>query len=229
MGAKIETYLDCRYSQFSWEESMLARNRKKLTIYPPQGNTPPWINPAKAKYGQFDRQRASRYFKVTDMVPPPFFPPVTILVYPPFPPLSPPSGWIQVSSLPQRVATYLKANYPRDRFEKTFLLYWTYMFYRHIDLSKPENMMALLREEKYSDVEIETIMKGAQTPEGKKALADRTKEALDRGAFGAPWFWVTNAQGKAGPFFGSDRFHYMWQFLGIPFQDVEIIANGAKL
>ncbi|QSS65710.1 DSBA family oxidoreductase [Histoplasma capsulatum] len=224
MGAKIETYLDCPspYSFFAFlhllrNREVLASHGIEVEIFPVflgginagSGNTPPWTNPAKAKYGQFDRQRASRYFKVTDMVPPPFFPPVTIL--------------------PQRVATYLKANYPRDRFEKTFLLYWTYMFYRHIDLSKPENMMALLREEKYSDVEIETIMKGAQTPEGKKALTDRTKEALDRGAFGAPWFWVTNAQGKAEPFFGSDRFHYMWQFLGIPFQDVEIITKGAKL
>ncbi|KAL2382549.1 hypothetical protein RJZ90_003166 [Blastomyces dermatitidis] len=130
---------------------------------------------------------------------------------------------------PQRVATYIKANYPRDRFEKTFLLYWTYMFYRQIDLSKPENVIALLHEEKYSDAQIEAIMKAAQSPEGKQALTDRTKEALDRGAFGAPWYWVTNAEGKAEPFFGSDRFHFMWQFLGVPFRDVEIVGKGAKL
>ncbi|EEH10214.1 conserved hypothetical protein [Histoplasma capsulatum G186AR] len=216
MGAKIETYLDCRYSQFSWEESMLAQ-----AIHLP-GQTQRRQNTANLTVNEHPGISKSQTWFLHHSSPPSQF-------WYTLSPLSPPSGWIQVSSPPQRVATYLKANYPRDRFEKTFLLYWTYMFYRHIDLSKPENMTALLREEKYSDVEIETIMKGAQTPEGKKALADRTKEALDRGAFGAPWFWVTNAQGKAEPFFGSDRFHYMWQFLGIPFQDVEIIAKGPKL
>ncbi|KAK2810178.1 hypothetical protein FQN50_003148 [Emmonsiellopsis sp. PD_5] len=130
---------------------------------------------------------------------------------------------------PQRVATYIKSKYPRARFEQTFLLYWTYMFYRHIDLSKPENVIALLQEEKYSAKEIETIMAAAQSAEGKQALTDRTKEALDRGAFGAPWFWVRNAEGKEEPFFGSDRFHYMWQYLGIPFNDIEIVKGKANL
>ncbi|EEH46428.1 uncharacterized protein PADG_02526 [Paracoccidioides brasiliensis Pb18] len=223
MGGKIEAYFDCPspYSFFSFQHllknrELLASHGIEVEIFPVflgginagSGNTPPWTNPVKARYGKFDRERAAKYFNVKDMSPPPFFPPLTIL--------------------PQRVATYIKANYPRSRFENTFLLYWTYMFYRHIDLSKPENMIALLREEKYSDAEIETIMKSAQSPEGKQALTDRTKEALDRGAFGAPWFWVRNAEGKEEPFFGSDRFHYMWQFLGVPFQDVKILEKGKE-
>ncbi|EQL36723.1 DSBA family oxidoreductase [Blastomyces gilchristii SLH14081] len=224
MGGKIEAYFDCSslYSYFAFLH--LLRNREVLESYGIEidifpvflgginagsGNTPPWTNPVKAKYSKYDGKRAANYFKVKPIVPPPFFPPLTIL--------------------PQRVATYIKANYPRDRFEKTFLLYWTYMFYRQIDLSKPENVIALLHEEKYSDAQIEAIMKAAQSPEGKQALTDRTKEALDRGAFGAPWYWVTNAEGKAEPFFGSDRFHFMWQFLGVPFRDVEIVGKGAKL
>ncbi|EDN06173.1 predicted protein [Histoplasma mississippiense (nom. inval.)] len=236
MGAKIETYLDCRYSQFSWEESMLAQaihlpgqtqrrqNTANLTV-----NEPPGISKSQTWFLHHSSPPSQFWYTLC--------------------PLSPPSGWIQVSSLvcglwirmalwftntstsrkPQRVATYLKANYPRDRFEKTFLLYWTYMFYRHIDLSKPENMMALLREEKYSDVEIETIMKGAQTPEGKKALTDRTKEALDRGAFGAPWFWVTNAQGKAEPFFGSDQWPLHVAVLGHTVSGCENYNEGGEV
>jgi hypothetical protein len=27
-----------------------------------------------------------------------------------------------------------------------------------------------------------------------------------QGAFGCPWFWVTNSEGKSEPFFGSDRY-----------------------
>ena len=30
-------------------------------------------------------------------------------------------------------------------------------------------------------------------------------EALSRGAFGAPWLWVTDSKGRSQPFFGSDR------------------------
>ncbi|PGG99444.1 hypothetical protein AJ79_08518 [Helicocarpus griseus UAMH5409] len=226
MGAKIEAYFDCPspYSFFAFQyllenRELLASHGVDVDIFPVflgginagSGNTPPWTNPAKAKYGQYDRQRAAKYFGVKDMTPPPFFPPLTIL--------------------PQRVATHIKAHYPRDRFERTFLLYWTYMFFRHVDLSKPENVIALLREEKYSDAEIESIMSAAQSAEGKAALTARTKEALDRGAFGAPWFWVRNAEGKEEPFFGSDRWHYMWEFLGVPFRDLEIVKGkgDAKL
>ncbi|KGQ01350.1 hypothetical protein PAAG_11927 [Paracoccidioides lutzii Pb01] len=199
MGGKIEAYFDCPSPYSFFAFQHLLKNRELLASHGIE---------VERDTAKFDRERAAKYFHVKDMSPPPFFPPLTIL--------------------PQRVATYIKANYPRSRFENTFLLYWTYMFYRHIDLSKPENMIALLREEKYSDAEIETIMKSAQSPEGKQALTDRTKEALDRGAFGAPWFWVRNAEGKEEPFFGSDRFHYMWQFLGVPFQDVKILEKGKE-
>lgn len=63
----------------------------------------------------------------------------------------------------------------------------------------------MLSETGYSKEEVERIMTATQSPEIKKALTDRTQEAVDRGAFGAPWFWVTNAKGEQEPFFGSDR------------------------
>ncbi|KAF3482076.1 uncharacterized protein GIQ15_04835 [Arthroderma uncinatum] len=183
----------------------------KIEVYVDCRNKPPWTLPAKAAYGQFDRVRASKHFGVDDFEVPPFFPPLTIL--------------------PQRCATYIKQNYPRDRFESTFLLYWQYMFFKHIDLSKPEGMIELLKEAKYSSQEIERILASTKTDEIKKALTDRTQEALDRGAFGAPWFWVKNNEtGKEEPFFGSDRFHFMWEFLGVPFDDVKIRpAQKAKM
>jgi 2-hydroxychromene-2-carboxylate isomerase len=79
------------------------------------------------------------------------------------------------------------------------------MFFKHIDISQPENLIKLLAEDGYSKAEIEKIMAAVKTPEMKKALSDRTQEALDRGAFGAPWFYVRNSKGVEEPFFGSDR------------------------
>lgn len=51
----------------------------------------------------------------------------------------------------------------------------------------------------------------------KEALTATTQEALDRGAFGAPFFWVVRTDNDADvdgqgrtvgeePFFGSDRY-----------------------
>lgn len=71
-------------------------------------------------------------------------------------------------------------------------------------------------------------MRKATEKEWKDRLTGNTKEALDQGAFGAPWMWVTNAKGVSEPFFGSDRFHFMWEFLGLPWQDLAILPKGAK-
>ncbi|KAL1958049.1 hypothetical protein VTO42DRAFT_5261 [Malbranchea cinnamomea] len=223
MGGKIEAYFDCP-SPYSYLAFLhLRRNRERLAshgveveVHPVflgginagSGNKPPWTLPAKAAYGAFDRKRAVKYFGVKDFEVPSFFPPLSLL--------------------PQRAITYVKLNYPRERYEQTFLLYWDYLFYRHIDISKPENLATLFSDAGYSKEEVERILAAAQSPEIKKALTDRTKEALDRGAFGAPWFWVKNSKGEEEPFFGSDRFHFMWQYLDVPFRDIQII-EGAKL
>lgn len=44
------------------------------------GNTPPWTLPAKAKYSEYDRRRATRYFGVPDFTAPDFFPILSLLV-----------------------------------------------------------------------------------------------------------------------------------------------------
>ena len=50
------------------------------------------------------------------------------------------------------------------------------------------------------------ILKAAGEKEWKDKLLANTQKALDLGAFGAPWFWVRNGEGKEEPFFGSDRY-----------------------
>ena len=49
----------------------------------------------------------------------------------------------------------------------------------------------------------------------KLILMKNTKEALDLGAYGVPFWRVTNSKGEIETFFGSDRFHHMALFLGI--------------
>ncbi len=53
--------------------------------------------------------------------------------------------------------------------------------------------------------EVAEIVAAAGGEEMKAVLKRVTAEALEKGAFGAPWLWVTPEGGKAEPFFGSDR------------------------
>ncbi|KAK2763109.1 hypothetical protein FQN54_009743 [Arachnomyces sp. PD_36] len=238
MGGKINAYFDCvsPYAFFAFlhlrkNRALLASYGIDIEMFPiflggvnvatgnnffqylsqsyvfsfSRRNKPPFTVPAKAKYGTFDRVRSAKYFGVRDFTVPEFFP--------------------ILSLLPQRCMTYVKEKYSKDRFEDAFLVLWEYIFFQHLDISKPENMIRALADGKFAEPEIREIMAAAGGQEFKQKLLDRTQEAVDRGAYGAPWFWVRNEKGEEEPFFGSDRFHYMWEFLGIPWSDIQI---GAK-
>ena len=55
----------------------------------------------------------------------------------------------------------------------------------------------------FTSADVERIMRGKGTM--KEELQKQTEKAVELGAFGAPWLWVTNAQGEKEAFFGSDR------------------------
>ena len=75
----------------------------------------------------------------------------------------------------------------------------------HRDISKREVLDEVLGEV-LNDASVQMTLEAAGTPEIKQALTETTKKALDLGAFGAPYFIVTNAEGSSEPFFGSDRY-----------------------
>ncbi|KAJ5554872.1 HCCA isomerase/glutathione S-transferase kappa [Penicillium sp. DV-2018c] len=223
MSGKIDAYVDC-VSPYSYYATLyLRKNRKALESHGVEvefhpvflgginvgsGNKPPWTLPAKANYSKFDSERACKYFGVPQIKPPEFFPILSIF--------------------PQRCMIHVKKNYPREKYETTFLTLWEWMYYKNIDISKPENITQLFQSNGFSDAEIKAILAAASSPEIKQALTDNTQKALDQGAYGAPWFWVRNAEGKEEPFFGSDRFAFMWQYLGLPIQDLAIVEKGSS-
>ena|SRR5947207_633467 len=99
---------------------------------------------------------------------------------------------------------YIKDNYPPDKFEAAFAELWIAMWKEQMNLENPEKMKkALLRH--FSPVQVKEIMEEANNPKYKQKLLDNTKIALEAGAFGCPWFAVTNNKGDTEPFFGSDR------------------------
>lgn len=100
---------------------------------------------------------------------------------------------------------YIKNNYPRDKFEAAFAELWIAMWKEQMNLEKPEIIKkTLLRN--FSPEQVKEIVDGANSPKYKQKLLDNTKVALEAGAFGCPWFVVTNSKGVTEPFFGSDRY-----------------------
>ena len=99
---------------------------------------------------------------------------------------------------------FTKATFPAPLYERAFSELWIGMWEQGLDVSKPELLAEVLARH-FSDDDVKRILEAANTPEWKKKLLDNTQRALDKGAFGAPWLWVRNAEGVEEPFFGSDR------------------------
>ncbi|KAK0621189.1 thioredoxin-like protein [Bombardia bombarda] len=239
MGGRIDCYLDIVsfYSYLAFLD--LLKNRDLLKSYAIEvdfrpvllgainvgsGNKPPWTLPAKAHYGKYDAQRALARF--------------------PGLALSFPADLMAVSmtATPNRALHYIKRNFPPQTFH-TALHHLLYTFWSppNVNLSRPENVAKALSEVSvgfdgnsskgtplFTAQEVQTIMQAASSAEYKDLLKATTQEALERGAFGAPWLWVTNEAGVAEPFFGSDRFHFVYKFLGLPFQEVMLLPASSS-
>ncbi|KAL7789883.1 thioredoxin-like protein [Trichoderma ceciliae] len=231
MGAKIECFMDLTsfYSYIAFTD--LAQNRDKLAangveieIHPVllgginhlSGNRPPWTNESKGKYLHYDSRRAAHRVGLFNT--------------------QTPSDLLAVSLTvsPLRALHYIKANHPRATFlaalEACFIAFWTPP---NTSLIPEENLRAVLQGAKekpgksdskklFTEEEVEKIMQGRSGM--KDVLLATTKRAVDQGAFGTPWIWVTNAKGEEEPFFGSDRFHHIYKFLDIPFQDIAVLT-----
>lgn len=174
------------------------------------GNKPPWTLPAKAAYGKFDLRRTIQHFRVDpNFSSPSFFPILSVGV--------------------QRAMLAVQDRHEAEMFEKCFLSTWEWTFLKHVDISKLENLKAMLAEH-FDEKEVEEVMRLMGTKPYKEKLTKNTEEALAKGAFGAPWFWMRNVEGKEEPLFGSDRFAYMYRFMGMDFEDLRPLEKGkAKL
>jgi glutathione S-transferase kappa 1 len=131
----------------------------------------------------------------------------------------------------QRANTFIVSTYGNDRgFEAALAFSRALWEPPNLDVTTTDGIRQALAGI-FTQNELDDILVGLSAPETKKKLIDTTDEALEHGAYGAPWFWVTNSAGKSEPFFGSDRFQHMYQFLDIPFQDIKILKKGetAKL
>ncbi|KAK1498349.1 DSBA-like thioredoxin domain-containing protein [Colletotrichum cuscutae] len=242
MGGKIDAYIDIAslYSYIAFthiinNQELLAAHGVQIEIHPvllgainaASGNKPPWTLPAKAEYGTFDARRSSaRAGK---------------------PGITTPESFMERSMTvaPLRALHFIKANYP-DATYQTAWHWFLHCFWEppNLNLTKPDVLAKAIadapkqypppasgsntQERLFSEADVKRILQGAGSQEIKDSVKTKTQEAIDHGAFGAPWFWAVNEQGKGEPFFGSDRFHFIYEYLGIPYQDIAILPPGDK-
>ncbi|CAK7268847.1 hypothetical protein SEPCBS119000_003269 [Sporothrix epigloea] len=248
MGGRIDAYLDIAslYSYLAFvyllkDAPAYAANRVQIVFHPvllgainqATGNKPPISLPAKAKYGIFDVRRSCDRAGVPEVRFPPDFMKRAMTV------------------LPLRALHYIQRHFTAE----TYVIAFHYLFYRfwtpeNANLGDPDVLRSVLREAPigfsgmssvgggdvlplFTAADVDAILAGATAQAAKDQLSAATKDAIDRGAYGAPWLWVTNDAGISEPFFGSDRFHFIYKFLNLPYKDVSLLDTpsiaGVKL
>ncbi|KAH6654019.1 thioredoxin-like protein [Truncatella angustata] len=241
MTGRIEIYLDIVsfYSYVAFKQlldtrSLLEAHGVQVDIKPfflggimaASGNRPPWTVPAKAKYGSLDADRTQHAVGLPD--------------------ISPPEDLMAVSRtmLPLRALHYIKATYSLEAYLTTWH-YFLHLFWGppKRNLCEAAELAKALAEVRsgfggasekqssqplFSNHDVENILKATGEAKWKAELKTTVEEALERGAFGAPWLWVTNDQGKSEPFFGTDRWHFVYEFLGLPYQKSYLLGPDGK-
>ncbi|KAI0011805.1 thioredoxin-like protein [Xylariaceae sp. FL0662B] len=238
MGGRIDCYIDIAslYSYIAFVQIMktqdiLRQHSVEVGIHPVllgainagSGNTPPWTNAAKAAYLAYDSQRSLRAAGLESV--------------------SAPGDLMEAgrTQLPLRALHYIKATHPRHVYHaalgRLFRAFWT----EHRVPNTAETLRGVLLSDTpglfptAANAAVDEVVRAATAePVYKDALRRATDEALRRGAFGAPWLWVTDYgrtgtgtgtgnEDRAEPFFGSDRWHFVYEFLGLPYRGVTLL------
>ncbi|KAI0539912.1 hypothetical protein GGR58DRAFT_205445 [Xylaria digitata] len=246
MGGKLECYLDIAsyYSYIAFillqqNRQLLEWNEIEIVIYPyllgainvGANNRPPWLVPAKGRYSKYDTKRAADNVRLKNFTIPPNLMEVGKTV------------------MPMRALTHIRSAFSAEVYTTAF----AYMFHAFWTLQKYPNTAEVLAEvlseapvhfqldcftlasspitpnqsspsgKLFTPEQVAQILDAVTTEGVKTALKARVDEALERGAFGGPWIWATNAQGRSEPFFGSDHLHFVYEFLGVPYQKMQLL------
>lgn len=165
------------------------------------GNQPPAMVPAKGVYGQKDIQYASKYWGVPLNQPADFF--SSILK--------------RSTAAPMRFLTALERRNPAKVPDMARAL-WMRIWSRDLPIHDDASIKEAALEAGLNAQLIDQLLKESSTAEIKDLLKQRTDEAIDSGAFGAPWIVVQQPGQPEKTFFGSDRLPIICHELGVDFR-----------
>jgi len=214
------------YSWFAFE--VLCRWRQKLpkidlhlrpfflgAIMKQSENKPPMMVPNKGKYMFTDLQRLAEYYHV------------------PMRQLKDPAQAILVEGSLGAQRFLLSVDvFDSKLLESASRLLWMRRYNQDRSINGPEDLGQILDQLQLATNDAKRILEDAQSSEIKDKLKRNTQEALDHGAFGAPWTEILlPADGQRHCFWGADRFDLMAHLMGEPSPGplVEYAAAVAKL
>ncbi|KAJ6445477.1 SUR7/PalI family domain-containing protein [Purpureocillium lavendulum] len=241
MGGKIDCYIDISsfYSYLAFY--YLIRNLDTLkdhgvevefhpvfagVVQSSADNTPPWaVSKQKRDYlAKYETGRAKVAFGKPEIVIPEDLRDLLEL------------GWTQKSC---RALLYIKDNHPRRAYHTTwhylFHCFWTVPRRRVRDESVLAEVLAEVPADfdgagtgrgsapLFSNDDVAAIMANQGNDKYKAMLKDHSAVLNQAGAFGVPWLIIQNQSGLKEPFFGSDRFRQIFQFLDVPVQEFELL------
>lgn len=202
--AKVDFYYDIvsPYSWIAFEEIQKLRNALQLEInwlpfllggiMKATGNSAPFFLPARAPYLLKDIQRQARFHNL---------------------PMNIPADFPSNTLLTQRFLTVVKSKAPQY-LEKISHSLWKRLYGEGLSVSTADEILACVTSSETSPKMILGWLEMAHSQEAKNALKSTTEEALQRGAFGAPTFYIQKNQHSSWEmFFGSDRMHLVKQYL----------------
>ena len=112
-----------------------------------------------------------------------------------------------------RILTALKYEGSDAMFEQAAEQLWTALFNENRDTSQPDVLREYLKFLPGGFDKWEQLSNSAKI---KAKLTENTEYILKSGSFGAPWWELTNKDGAVEYWWGSDRYVYIWDFLGLP-------------
>lgn len=179
VGSPYSYLAAMQVDDFAADHALELRWRPFLlgAVFKETGNAPPARVPAKAAWMVADLAEWARLLGVALRIPASF-----------------PTNTLYA----QRALVAVDRRLGQDALQRASLALFGAYWGQGRDVADPEVIADALR---LAEIDPAAIAADMQTPEVKDALREQTDEAVRRGAFGAPTFFVGDAM-----FFGSDRF-----------------------
>jgi len=208
---RIDLYFDVvsPYAWIGFESLTRYRHRWSIDLHlrpfflggvmKASANSPPMMVPAKARYMPEDVIRQRNYWGI---------------------PLNQPSNFpekamVKGTILAQRFLTAIELKQP-NYLESAARELWMRMWSRDESVHMVEDLQQVAK--KISLPDADRLIKMCDSDEVKNRLKASTEEAIEKGAFGAPWIVVTTADGVEHSFWGSDRLYLIGDLIGEQFQ-----------
>ncbi|KAL5477940.1 hypothetical protein EMCRGX_G024803 [Ephydatia muelleri] len=185
----------CRYRQ-KWNVELRFCPFLLAGIMKGSENRPPGVVRAKARHMSKDLRRLSSYYSV----------PLNVISN------MEETLFVKGSLSAQRLLTAIKMKSPHH-LESVSRQLWLRIWSRDEDITRPESLQLACLAAGLTQQATDDLIGRIESQEVKEELKRTTQEALDLGAFGAP-FIVAHIGGKKEEFFGSDRMELLAHTLG---------------